>query len=366
MVGLMAALTGGAVLGQGLKSGIDYGFSSLNWLKQVKQEQQTYERNRADYLADLENERKYNSPKEMINRIREAGLNPNLINGGQLVSAGASSGATPMPMGSTQSPDPVVSDNLANTVIASSNASANFLKAKEEIASIKLSNEYKKIENQYLRQEKELSLKKTQAEIDSSLADAKKKLSDIDVNNSTITINGKHVNLIDSQIDINNREAFLVQAKTLIANLDAIKLAIMLPYVKDMQLAELQLKRANTDLARQQAITASEQANLYFAEALAKNSLVDAGWADAVVQQLKSSSAQSTASAGNLEEDTKYIGHRAKSQRRSANAQTMMGIASLINSLANAGTSIYSTYSGSSAGVGMDLSPNPTFAGGGM
>lgn len=49
----------------------------LNW----KQQMEMYERQRSDALADYERLKRDNSPLEQMNRLRQAGLNPNLVYG---------------------------------------------------------------------------------------------------------------------------------------------------------------------------------------------------------------------------------------------------------------------------------------------
>lgn len=360
-IGILGGIAAGAV-GSAINAGIDYGFSSLNWNKQKQYEQETYNRNRADYLSDLANERKYNSPQEIINRIREAGLNPNLINGGQLVSAQASSGTQPMSLGQSMSPDPVTSQPIASGIPAFADSVTRARKADSEIAQIKLSNEYKSIEIAYLRLEKELGLQKTAAQINESIANIQKKLSDITVNNSTIEINGKRIDLISSQIDKNVKEAALIHAKTIVENLNADKLRKILPYVQQMQESELALKTAHRDLAIEQCVLTSRQAELAFVEQLKVQGLLDAGYCDVVIAEMN-------ARIGNTTEDTQYIGHRAKSQRRSANAQIVQGAASLITSLAIAGASGvngYNALTGAKGANTYNIGVNPMFVGGGI
>lgn len=349
-IGILGGIAAGAV-GSAINAGIDYGFSSLNWNKQKQYEQETYARNRADYLSDLANERKYNSPQQMINRIREAGLNPNLINGGQLMSAQASSAAQPMSLGQSMSPDPVTSQPIASGIPAFADAITRSRKADSEIAQIKLSNEHKSIEIAYLRAEKELGLQKTAAAINESISRIQKNLSDITVNNSTIEVNGIRVDLISSQIDKNVKESALIHAKTVVENLNADKLRKVLPYVQAMQERELEYKRAATDLAKEQCVLASRQADLAFVEEMKTQGLLDAGYCDAVITQIKSSSQHSASSAKNLDTQTDWKPYDSKSARRSANAQIVGSISGLIRDLALAGAAVSKSIPKSTAGV---------------
>lgn len=340
-----------SVVGSAVNAGLDYGFSSLNWNKQKQYEQETYARNRADYLSDLVEERKYNSPQEIINRIREAGLNPNLINGGQLVSAQASSGAQPMSLGQSMSPDPVTSQSIASGVPAFADSITRSRKADSEIAQIKLSNEYKSIEIAYLRAEKDLGLQKTAATVNESISRVQKNLSDITVNNSVIEVNGKRIDLISSQIDKNIKESALIHAKTVVENLNSDKLRKILPYVQAMQERELEYKRASTDLAREQCVLASNKADLAFVEKLKLEGLLDAGYCDAVIAQINSSSQQSISSSKNLDTQTEWKPYDSKSSRRSANAQIIGSIGGLIRDVALAGAAVSQSIPKGTSGV---------------
>ena len=78
-----AGSVGVGLIGNAITGAINNAYAKKQFQREVAQEQATYERNRADYLADLENERAYNSPSAQLDRMRDAGMNPNLANGGQ-------------------------------------------------------------------------------------------------------------------------------------------------------------------------------------------------------------------------------------------------------------------------------------------
>lgn len=129
--GAIGALVG--AIGVGVNNAINNKYQKEQWQREVAHEQATYERNRADYLSDLENERKYNSPQEQINRIHEAGLNPNLMSSGALTT-GNSSAAGPMPMGNNIGMAPVQSADVTSGLVAASDAAVNAIESRSRAA----------------------------------------------------------------------------------------------------------------------------------------------------------------------------------------------------------------------------------------
>ena len=110
-VGLVQDLVVGAVNNE---------YNKQAFQREVDQEQRTYERNRQDYLKDLQNERDYNSASQQLARLRDAGLNPNIMNG---TTPGMSSEAQPMPTGSMTGTGPTsVGSSAASGMIAMSTA----------------------------------------------------------------------------------------------------------------------------------------------------------------------------------------------------------------------------------------------------
>lgn len=110
-VGLVQDLVVGAVNNE---------YNKQAFQREVEQEQRTYERNRQDYLKDLQNERDYNSASQQLARLRDAGLNPNIMNG---TTPGMSSEAQPMPGGSMTGTGPTsVGSSIASGMIAMSTA----------------------------------------------------------------------------------------------------------------------------------------------------------------------------------------------------------------------------------------------------
>lgn len=121
---------GGSVLGSaasgaiGVLGDIAVGAINRKWQKEQyatekKDEQARYDRQRRDYLEDLESERQYNSASAQIDRLRDAGLNPNLI-GASSLSAGQSSSATPMGNNGPTSESAKISSDLGRGMISAS------------------------------------------------------------------------------------------------------------------------------------------------------------------------------------------------------------------------------------------------------
>lgn len=343
----MTALAGGIGLAGGaIQSGLSHASSKaqFNWQKQLEAE--TYARNRANYLSDLANERAYNSPQATIDRIRETGLNPNLMNGGALTSGQFSSGANQMSNGFGGSPNPVTFGNplsdAASGLPSASNAAVAQRKADSEITGLKLSNEYKEIENSYLIIEKDLANEKTRTEIEQNLANIKKVFSDISVNDNTIKIGNRQYQLFGKQMKLLDRQTALTVSKTVMQNLNIEKARLMMPYCTRLAEADLLLKSARTSEAVESAYRNMGQAELAFTMQAKEQGLIDAGWADAYISQLKQSTEQAKAQTAKFMEETKFVGFNAKTARRRANASVMLGVSSLITAGCTLGKTIQS------------------------
>lgn len=74
------------------------------------------------------------------------------------------------------------------------------------------------------------------------------------------------------------KEAQLVEVQTAIAELDKQRIQIILPYVEAQQQASLALQSAQTEKAKQEAITAYTQASLNLANAAVSEGIVSSGY----------------------------------------------------------------------------------------
>ena len=294
-----ASLVSGGIgtLGNLATNALNNKYQKEQWQREVAHEQKTYERNRADYLADLENEREYNSPEQQMARLHEAGLNPNLMSGGALTT-GNSSSATPMSSGNNIGMSPVTSADMTAGIVTSSNAVANAREISAKISGIMLDNQYKKIVNSYEEEARRLGNDKVAAEIAGIYQNISESLSNITLNDSKVTLNNKQVDLFDSQalknlsdIERNKAEIALANAKTAVANLDAQKAQILIPYVGERVAAELALTKARTATEKAAAYQHFAQADLAMIQMLKENDIINAGYADALVAEMKANAA---------------------------------------------------------------------------
>lgn len=292
-IGLLGAAGIGA-FGSVASTGVNALASLFNWKRQVEHEQTTYERNRADYLSDLENERKYNSPQETINRIREAGLNPNLINGGQLVSGQMSSSAQVMPVGSQMSPDPITMSNPTSGIPAFSNAMSNRMEAVARVAHLESRTSYQNIINKYQDDASMLGNKVTAAKYEQIMQNIAESASNINLNNSKIEVNNKQIELFDTQMTYNLSasekllaDKSLAEAKSVVAKLDAQKAQILMPFVAAREAASIALTNAKTQTEKASAMALFAQKDLALAEAAIKNGLISAGYASTYVESIR-------------------------------------------------------------------------------
>ena len=99
--------------------------------------------------------------------------------------------------------------------------------------------------------------------------------------------------LFDAQMSKTEKEQQLVEVQTAISNLDKEKLQIILPYVQAQQQASLALQNAQTEKAKQEAITAYTQASLNLANASVSEGIVSSGYYEKL--------------GGKLDADTKRI-----------------------------------------------------------
>lgn len=93
----LAPLIGGAVAGLGSFFGSLFGANKQDSINQQQQDfaREMYARQRGDNISDWNMQNEYNSPQMQMQRLREAGLNPNLVygNGSAVHTAGPLRGA---------------------------------------------------------------------------------------------------------------------------------------------------------------------------------------------------------------------------------------------------------------------------------
>lgn len=127
----IAALSAGAnLLGQGVNA---YAQGRMN-KKTMKFSREMYDVQRRDHLADWERQNQYNSPQSQMQRLKDAGLNPNLVYGATAPgnSSGSIHSATP-PSWSPKAPQFDLGDPLsAYFNIATQSAQLDNVKALNE------------------------------------------------------------------------------------------------------------------------------------------------------------------------------------------------------------------------------------------
>lgn len=334
------ALTAAAatVLGAGLAAGASVGSGFINSAMNKKQfersskwNEQMYARQMSDQRKLIDEQRKYDSPVEQLKRIREAGLNPNLMSG---AFGGASSSPVSVPSGGSMSPfgaNPMPDigqsfagsfGSIASGLDTSMQTELKLQRGQAELEKMQTDTEYQKIINQFAEAKEKMTLAKGQQEINESLARIKKFASDVSLNNSTIELNGHKINLVDKQADLAEQNKQLAIAKEFMTNLNAEKLQRLLPYVQAQAEAEYYLTHAKGDAAKMAANLSYEQANLAALNAYKDQGLIDAGYIDAAIAQIKSSTAYSN-------EQAKYYKKDVNTRRWQAFSQTITGVGQL-------------------------------------
>lgn len=334
-----AAVAGGSIglVGDLATTFLNRHWSNIDWERNKQYEQQLYNRNRADYLADLENERKYNSPSAQLDRLREAGLNPNIVSGGTLTTGASSPATMAQPAGMPMMSGSVASfgsfgasaNNLASGIAASSNADVNRRKGDAEIVNLKLSAEYKRIENDFLFAEKRLNLKLGEQRFNESVAKCRDYASQISLRDSEITLNGHKIKLVDNQASKAEQESQLAAARQVLTNLDIQKAIAILPYVQAYEEAKIINLNARSDAAKCSAFLSYHQAELFALQAFKEQSLLDAGLVDAEISRINAEIAATRENTKHAKKYARAVGWNAASNMVDAVGKTVLGCAGL-------------------------------------
>ena len=257
--GLAAAGTIGGSAAQSIAT------SNLN-KKNRKWQEQMYEKQRANYLQDLENERAYNSASAQMQRLRDAGLNPNLLFGdGQVagLSSGAQNGAT-VPTPATYGYDiasPIASamSQLSSGVLRSSE-----LDIAQQNADTAKQNSHVALFNAYTSAIGEMAKARN--------LDADTALRNIDVKYRD-AFNTGQVEKISSEIDMNNQRSFnlLQQSITAMSLRDAQKAELLakveqLRSSASLMVNQIPLVMAQTSESRARKGAIDETAQLTFVQ----------------------------------------------------------------------------------------------------
>lgn len=323
-----AGISAAGTIGAGF---INQGMNKQQFKRASQWNEKMYDRNLADQRKLIQEQRDYESPIEQLRRIREAGLNPNLLSGAfggpsatvtQPVSAGSAPavGGNPMPdFGSTLASG---FNHFASGIDTSNLTQMKLMKGQAELEKLQSETEYQNIVNKFAEAKEKMTLAKGQQEIQESLARIKNFASEISLKNSQIELNGHQINLIDKNADLATQNQQLAAAKTFMTNLNAEKLQKLMPYLQAQAEADFYLTRAKGDAAAMAANLSYEQASLASINAMKELELLDAGYADAIVSQIK-------ADAVHTSEDTKYIKKRLNTQRLQAVGNIATGLGNL-------------------------------------
>lgn len=315
------ALTAAAasVIGAGISAAASGASGAINANVNRKQFERAKDNQWSFYRAQVKDQdrmireqREYESPTAQLQRLREAGLNPNMLSG-----AFGSPSASPMtppsvgtasPVGSNPMPDigsSVASgfQQFASGIDTATLTEIKLLNGQAQLEKMQTDTAYQKIINQFAEAKEKMTLAKGQQEIAESMARIKEYASKIDLNNSTIELNGHQIQLIDKNADLAEQNRQLAAAKTFMTNLNAEKLQRLMPYLEKQAQAEYFLTNARGEAAAMAANLSYEQASLASIQAMKELELLNAGYADALVADLKSQ-------ANYRNEDAKWIKRR--------------------------------------------------------
>ena len=311
---------------------INQGMNKKQFNRASAWNEKMYKTQLMDQRKLIQEQREYESPTQQLQRLRDAGLNPNLLSGAfggpstssiQPVSAGSapSVGSNPMPdFGSTLASG---FSQFASGVDTSNLTQMKLLKGQAELEKLQSETEYQEIVNKFAEAKEKMTLAKGQQEIQESLARIKNFASEISLRNSTIELNGHKIVLIDKQADLATQNQQLAASKTFLTNLNAEKLQKLLPYVQSQAEAEFYKTRAQGEAAVMAANLSYEQASLAMVQAMKEMELLDKGYADAVISSMRADAAATSESA-------RYYGYDAHTRRASVYSDSIKGIGQIV------------------------------------
>lgn len=152
------------------------------------------------------------------------------------------------------------------------------------------------------------------ANIDKIRADINKVWSDISVNDSTITLNGHKMDMYDaqtglfnSQMSVNEKEIQLKESQRVVNELTANRMKLLEPYVVAYQQSIIDLNKANTEKAYQDAYAAYASACNSFAQAAVSEGIVDADYYNKMGVKID-------AETGMIKEETKLTSQKVETE----------------------------------------------------
>lgn len=260
---------------------------------------------------------KYQSPEAQMRQYQDAGLNPALmyeggvdINGPSSAGAASTSGAVggDSPTSGFEQVMGIMSQfmsmitgasGIGNSVMDTVNKTSatradNALKdAQTEQTKVETNNSILKgklqeIELEYKRKFYDLDVKEQEERIENLKKQGKKILSDIDVNNSVIELNGAQIDLTRGLTNKAEKECALLTSQTLLTNLEAEKMSILMPYIEQREKAELALTYATTDAEKADAEKKLAEAGAAVMKIAVDKKIIDSGYYEERVKGMKS------------------------------------------------------------------------------
>lgn len=260
---------------------------------------------------------KYQSPEAQMRQYQDAGLNPALmyeggvdINGPSSAGAASASGAVggDSPTNGFQQVMGIMSQfmsmitgasGIGNSIMDTVNKTRatradNDLKvAQTEQTKVETNNSILKgklqeIELEYKRKFYDLDVKEQEERIENLKKQGKKILSDIDVNNSVIDLNGAQIDLTRGLTNKAEKECALLTSQTLLTNLEAEKMSILMPYIEQREKAELALTYATTDAQKADAEKKLAEAGAAVMKIAVDKKIIDSGYYEERVKGMKS------------------------------------------------------------------------------
>lgn len=260
---------------------------------------------------------KYQSPEAQMRQYQDAGLNPALmyeggvdINGPSSAGAASTSGAVggDSPTNGFEQVMGIMSQlmgmftgasGIGNSIMDTVNKTsatradnalkdAQTLQTKVETNNSILKGKLQQIELEYKRQFYDLDIKEQEERIENLKKQGKKILSDIDVNNSVIELNGAQIDLTRGLTNKAEKECALLTSQTLLTNLEAEKMSILMPFIERREKAELALTYATTDAEKADAQKKLAEAGVAIMNVAREKKIIDSGYYDERVKGMKS------------------------------------------------------------------------------
>lgn len=260
---------------------------------------------------------KYQSPEAQMRQYQAAGLNPALmyeggvdINGPSAAGAASASGAVggDSPQSGFEQVMGIMSQfmsmitgasGIGNSVMDTVNKTsatradnalkdAQTIQTQVETNNSILKGKLQQIELEYKRKFYDLDVKEQEERIENLKKQGKKILSDIDVNNSVIDLNGAQIDLTRGLTNKAEKECALLTSQTLLTNLEAEKMSILMPYIEQREKAELALTYATTDAEKADAEKKLSEAGAAVMKIAVDKKIIDSGYYEERVKGMKS------------------------------------------------------------------------------